>query len=156
MKGTPEQPDPNRQGDRIPIRITFDEASRREVVPTTQEAETEIRRFRITIPMLEKYGFTDDCEGCRFKRAGMSESRAHSERCRQRLIDMIRDDPEDKRVLERQADRIRRPDTTDEDIGMEGRTHPDKNKKKNKKQHNRWRSTHRAEQMEKSKTWSRG
>ena len=53
MKGTPEQPDPNRQGDRIPIRITFDEASRREVVPTTQEAETEIRRFRITIPMLE-------------------------------------------------------------------------------------------------------
>ena len=76
--------------------------------------------------MLEKYGFDDNCEGCRFKRAGLSESRAHSEQCRNRLIEQIRQDPIDSRILDKQASRTatERPESIHHNMGIEGEEEP--------------------------------
>ena len=36
----------------------------------------------ITEELLEKYGYTDGCEGCRRRRAGIGERANHFEACR--------------------------------------------------------------------------
>ncbi len=41
--------------------------------------------MKITRKMLERIGYTEDCEGCRYMQAGMDESRPHTERCRKRI-----------------------------------------------------------------------
>ena len=106
LKGTPQQPNPNKPGDTVPIRITFDEPVRLEQVEeNTGRKEVNLRRFRITIPMLEKHGFTENCEGCRFKKAGLGNSRAHSEACRKRIAEALTTDEKDK-TLERENERI--------------------------------------------------
>ena len=101
MQGTPQQPDPTKASRSIPIRIKFDAADNvepDESAPARKEGDP--RRFRITQAILTKYGYTEDCEGCRFKRAGLTEARSHSETCRQRLIGAMNEDVKDRRVLE--------------------------------------------------------
>ena len=107
MKGTPQQPDPKRPGAGIPIRVVFDEAEeKRAVEPAAPKRENEIRRMRITAEMLEKYGYTEGCEGCRFKRAKLADNRAHSERCRKRIMDKMEEDEEGRRKKKMDEDRI--------------------------------------------------
>ena len=65
------------------------------------------RRFRITIPMLERYGYDDNCEGCRFERFGMRANRAHTEQCRKRITECLNNDPEMKQVVDREDERMR-------------------------------------------------
>ena len=99
IQGTPQQPNPNKSSSKIPIRIKFDEPSTvavDQVVPARQEGP---RRFRITIPMLVKYGYTEGCEGCRFKQAGLGSTRAHNEECRRRIAEKLKDDPEHQKTL---------------------------------------------------------
>ena len=107
MKGTPQQPDPSKPGGQIPVRIRFDEAAK--LVPEETKparVETELRRFRITTPMLERYGFTEGCQGCRFKQAGLKDGRGHSETCRTRLMEAMKEDEEGRKVLDRETHRI--------------------------------------------------
>ena len=87
MEWAPQRPNPNKPRDHVPVRINFDEPVNR--VPeegTNDTTEINMRRFRITIPMLNKHGCTEGCEGCRFKQAGLDATRAHSEACRNRLL----------------------------------------------------------------------
>jgi len=92
MQGTPQQPDPTKPGTRIPIRITFDEPQAVEV-EESQPARNElgVRRFKIMKRLLVKYGYSEDCDGCRYQRAGIAgvDHRGHSEACRQRIYDAI-------------------------------------------------------------------
>ena len=132
MKGTPQQPNPNKSSAKIPIRIKFDEPSSvvtDEAVPARQEGP---RRFRITIPMLVKYGYTAGCEGCRFEQAGLSATRAHTEECRKRIGQQLIEDPEYQQTIEREEERIRHNLEADvSNIEIEGRS-----------QHNRqWKET---------------
>ena len=90
LTGTVQQPNPNRPGPSIPIRVTFDDTP--PAVPPVvgpEPIQRQIRRMRITPTVLAKYGYTPECEGCRYKRAGFTESRNHSEACRTRLSEAM-------------------------------------------------------------------
>ena len=88
MVGTPQKPDPKREGTHIPIKVTFDSPEEAEA-DQAREKQEDVRRMRITADMLAEYGYTDGCEGCRFKKAGMKGTRPHSERCRSRIMEVL-------------------------------------------------------------------
>ena len=114
MRGTPFQPNPAKPGRKIPIRVSFDEAdgadgqhhSHGGEQGEQQARRMRIQRMRITSEVLKKYGYTDDCEGCRLKRANLSESRNHTEACRARIQQAMQDDPVEKRRFEDQQKRF--------------------------------------------------
>ena len=69
----------------IPIRVRFDPPRVGEPDPTMQpRKEPQMRRMKITEIMLQKYGYTEGCEGCRAKAAGMTQ-KPHGEACRKRI-----------------------------------------------------------------------
>ena len=109
LKGTPQQPDPSRPGLAVPVRVNFDAPA--DVAPLEANLAApsrQIRRMKITARMLAKYGFTEGCEGCRYKQAGLDESRNHSEACRTRIEEAMEEDEEGKRNKEAQGERITR------------------------------------------------
>ena len=61
--------------------------------------------MRITPELLGKHGYTESCEGCKFKRAGLKEHRGHSEMCRRRLQKAMEDDDEDREKVKREDER---------------------------------------------------
>ena len=105
LQGTPQQPDPGKPGLAIPIRIHFDPPSLQEPIRAEEnEKPRQIRRMKITARMLEKYGYSDGCDGCRYRRAGLGESRNHTEECRKRIeAEMDRDEDGRKRKEEDEA-----------------------------------------------------
>ena len=119
VRGTPPQPDPSKPGMRVPIRVHFGEAPSAGVPASTVNADEkhrDIRRMNITSKLLERYGFSENCEGCRYKRAGLGEIRKHSEACRARLMEAMDGDEwgkaakayEEERLTRRIAERIER------------------------------------------------
>ena len=74
MQGTPHQPNPNSTDYNIQTRVGKD---------------LTMRRMMITQAMLTRYGYTEGCEGCRYKRAGLPSSRMHSEKCRSRILEAM-------------------------------------------------------------------
>ena len=72
FQGTPARPDPNRGQLMTPIRVWFDPQVA-EPDPTKEPwKEPQMRRMKITESMLQKYGHTEGCEGCRANAAGMT------------------------------------------------------------------------------------
>ena len=53
--------------------------------------------MKITDEILRKYGHTDGCTGCKYKKAGM-ENRVHSEMCRKRIEEAMEGDEEGRRM----------------------------------------------------------
>ena len=90
MPGTLMGPDPNKPGrDRVPIRIEARVDRDAEQPSGSDGKEKQVRRMKITKKVLEKTGFTEGCEGCRYMQAGMDEQREHSEVCRKRIEEEI-------------------------------------------------------------------
>ena len=110
IRGTPQQPNPNRPGLTIPVSVSMDMPEFAEPVPVPEHEEDEdkrqIRRMKITGTILQKYGYTDGCEGCKWKKAGMREARPHSEKCRIRVEKAMDEDEEDKKKRQDVEDRI--------------------------------------------------
>ena len=80
MPGTLMGPDPSRPGrDRVPIRIEARIEREVEQPSGSDGKKKQVRRMKITRKVLEKTGFTEECEGCRYMHAGMDEQREHSE-----------------------------------------------------------------------------
>ena len=103
MKGTPQQPDPSRPGLAIPIKVNIDPPHEEPPAPAegpADECDRHIRRMRITGVMLQKYGYTEGCDGCRYKRAGMREARSHTEVCRRRIGEVMMGDETNNRKKE--------------------------------------------------------
>ena len=107
MTGTPRQPDPKKPGGKIPVRVTFEETEEKSPVQSRQK-EVEFRRLRITPDMLKKHGYTQGCEGCKHKQAGMSTTRPHTEKCRRRLVEELAKTVEGQRMIEREDERVAR------------------------------------------------
>ena len=83
MQGNPGQPDPNKPGDRIQIKVRFGDGDKEDPEdPGPLRQEVGIRRMRITPIMLDRYGYTEGCDACRYKMAGINMSKGHSEECR--------------------------------------------------------------------------
>ena len=92
MQGTPQQPDPSKQTDAIPIKIRFDPPGEEGIVESKLPRKKTVRRMRLEQTMFEDYGYTEGCEGCRFQKAGMGERRGHNEECRRRMTERMKED----------------------------------------------------------------
>ena len=67
-----------------------------------QPTEVDVRsRMRITPELLTKYGFTRDCEGCRYKNAGLTGHKAHTEKCCQRIMEAMGNDEFGKALIQK-------------------------------------------------------
>ena len=111
LRGTPQQPDPSRPGLHIPIRVHFDPVPGGGGLsnpPGPGPDSRQIRRMKITPAMLAKYGYTDNCEGCRYKEAGFDDSRNHTEACRARIEKALDGDEHGRRYKAEQDLRINR------------------------------------------------
>ena len=109
MKGTPQQPDPSRPGLAIPIKVNIDPPHEQSPGPAegpVDECDRQIRRMRITGVMLQNYGYTEGCDGCRYKRAGMREARPHTEVCRRRIGEAMMGDETDRRKKDEDDERV--------------------------------------------------
>ena len=110
LKGTPQQPDPSKPGLNVPIKINFDPPVEGEFLASDDGPDESqvrrIRRMRITQDMLNKYGYTEGCDGCRYKRAGFREHREHNPECRARIDKAMHEDEVDKDKWEKNEERI--------------------------------------------------
>ena len=109
MKETPQQPDRSRPGLAIPIKVNIDPPHEESPAPAegpVDECDRQVRRMRITGVMLQKYGYTEGCDGCRYKRAGMREARPHTEVCRRRIEEAMMGDETDRRKKEEDDERV--------------------------------------------------
>ena len=107
IQGTPQQPDPGKIGIGIPIGFRFEvKPTEVDVQPVREMTEPMARRRGITQTELDKYGFTEGCPGCIAKQRGEVAKKGHSEACRKRIEDMMRQNDEDKKKIEAADDRI--------------------------------------------------
>ena len=75
LQGTPARPESNRVQLMIPLRVCFDPPEVGEQDPTMQpRKEPHMRRMKIKESMLQKYGYTEGCEGCLAKADMISEA----------------------------------------------------------------------------------
>ena len=118
LKGIPQKPNPDKVGIYIPTRI-MEKASGggasgssalggdAEGLPMPAEIpEPLTRRMPITHKEIEKYGFTEGRPGCQAKQRGEIARRGHSEKCRRRIEEAMRNDEEGKRKMEKTDERI--------------------------------------------------
>ena len=78
--------------------------------------------MKITSALLAKYGYTDNCEGCRYKEAGFEDTRNHTEACRTRISKALDGDKvgrrykaeQDLRINRRMAEQIEAAEKPDE------------------------------------------
>ena len=73
--------------------------------PKPAGGEQLVRRLRITKPTLERYGYTEKCEGCRYMQAGMDDQRPHTEQCRQRIEEEMKKTQDGQMRLKEQEHR---------------------------------------------------
>ena len=111
MKGTPDQmkPGPGAVGGGGPP-VDFGGGAMDDLEPDHVEKPPvlETRRFRITPTMLEEHGYTDGCDGCQRKRAGLRGHAAHSEVCRQRVAEALKQTAAGRAVRRREQERMHR------------------------------------------------
>ena len=71
--------------------------------PEVRGRDSDVREFRITNRLLEKYGFTDECVGCTHKATGGTEKigghLSHSIACRERLRRLMAADTADRGLV---------------------------------------------------------
>ena len=115
MQGTPQQPSPSRVGLHIPTRLPTEVApdgdphgvavggdDGQEIPPATiPVTEPLIRRTPSTHKEIDKYGPTPGCVGCKAEMRGESTRRGHSDRCRRRIEEAMRNDEQDKKYRQR-------------------------------------------------------
>ena len=104
MKGTPQRPDPSKPGLHIPVRIRMEPAVTTQM-PGTRPARKEEgpRSAYFSKEDFKNFGFTEGCEGCSRRAAGMA-ARPHSSKCRTRIEAEMRKTPSGRKRLE-DADR---------------------------------------------------
>ncbi len=102
-----EAMDKNEQGKTKPgIGVEKPESGASLGVPEARHREPDVREFRINERILNKYGYTDGCQGCNHKRHGLPGHLAHDPECRERLRNLMDADEVDKRVLEAARKRL--------------------------------------------------
>ena len=125
------KPDPSRPATRIPIRVQSQQPQPVVVVPHGPAGEEEqppqgreVRRWRIRPDHLEEFGHTPGCIGCQHHQAGL-EHRGHSEHCRARLLEAMRQSVVHRAYIERQEQRY-----ADRKAAEQERVHERKNSDK--------------------------
>ena len=74
-----------------------------EIPPVPEEIpDPLVRRTPITFREVEKYGPTPNCVGCEAKTKGEVTRRGPSEKCRRRMEELMRQDAQDKKKVEKE------------------------------------------------------
>ena len=112
IKTTPRHPNP-RDEDQRDIRteeatMVIDVGGDGAQVPEadTEELDKQLRDFKITKVLLEKFGYTDLCPGCEGSILG--KRRTHTKKCRETLEKESEKDHEEKKRIERRNRRLGR------------------------------------------------
>ena len=108
MVGTPQRPDPTKQGRHIPIRIQEPKGIPAAEGPQKMsEGEKRIgaRRVYMSREDFVKYGYTPGCRGCLHAQAGLPY-RGHTESCRSRMEGELERREEGKRRMKAANDRL--------------------------------------------------
>ena len=116
VRATPRNPGPQREPE---PRLEGDkEEETPEVVnvkrPEHQDAHGPARELKIDARLLAKYGLTDECAGCVHHQLGLGTRRAHSSACRQRIYELMKDDPMEVDRLIAADERLRRAQPKEE------------------------------------------
>ena len=82
--------------------------------PEHQDAHGPARELKIDARLLEKYGFTVGCTGCQHVQRDLGSRRAHSSRCRQRIYELMKEDPAEIDRLIAADERLRRAQPKEE------------------------------------------
>ena len=98
MQGTPQQPDPSKPGLHIPVRIRMDPPVQ---VERPQREEDMPKGAYIKRRHFEKFGYTEDCEGCRRLRSRVMPRRPRLESCRKRLYKELPKTEEGCKLMEK-------------------------------------------------------
>ena len=111
IRATPNVPNPKNldQRDVLPARDVQrrEDAVDGQDLPEAPVRAGERRDFRITDGILAKYGYTDGCDGCRRKRAGLRHQQ-HSAECRQRLEKAMIAEEKYKETMRQRDERLGR------------------------------------------------
>ena len=67
--------------------------------PVPREGNHDARDFRITAEVLEKYGYSGNCDGCMHEATGL-EKRLHTPQCRRRLSEAMLEDERDRSYVD--------------------------------------------------------
>ena len=110
IRATPDVPNPKDEKQTEPKTerdtqgVDFGARGGQELPKQKTKHEQDLKReFRITDKLLEKYGPTDYCKGCVAKVMG-DASRPHTQECRDRMEECIKqEDPEDELLTRRDA-----------------------------------------------------
>ena len=110
LKGTPQKPNPQKVGLHIPTRMPIVDppsgvadggaagGTEADIPPEPVPVPDPLfRRTPITHKEVEKYGPTPGCVGCQSKTRGEVTRRGHSDRCRRRIEEAMRQDAQDKK-----------------------------------------------------------
>ena len=122
MKGSPAQPNPNKSGLNVPIRITFDPMPPEYIEPQVQPSRVDgvPRQMPIHNWMLKKYGYTDECKGCEQRRTGLGTRLPHNQLCRSRMEEAMAEDEKGRLTKQRAEDRLN--DWLSKEMESEGTT----------------------------------
>ena len=92
----------------IPVHIYLPEALGGVPEPPPARAEEGPRRAYLKKKDFEKHGYTAGCEGCRRLRAGGMTARPHTQECRARIEERLKEDenPRWKRAKDAADERI--------------------------------------------------
>ena len=105
MQGTPARPNPQSPGVDVPVHIHLPQESEVPLPgePPPARVETAPRRTYLKARDFEKHGYTEGCEGCRRLRTGGMGARPHTETCRNRMEERLKeeDDPRWRRAKEK-------------------------------------------------------
>ena len=110
MQGTPARPNPSMPGTDIPVHIHIPvEAVPGEPPPQRQEQE-QTRRTYLKKEDFETHGYSEGCEGCRRLRTGGMTAKGHTEECRNRMEELLKqdDNPRWRRAKHRMDERVYR------------------------------------------------
>ena len=100
LRGVPWQPSPAEAAEGEPlggaqariVSVPIVPVEHRPAVPVMEPRDYKVCRFCVRREVaLAKYGFSDDCEGCRVVQSG-AEGKLHSEGCRERIRQAVMKD----------------------------------------------------------------
>ena len=118
MNGTPEKPNPRREGDYIPIDVELDSREGARIEPEGHRErpgaddegggvpDPRWKKMTIRRAYTARYDYTDGCPACRARENVTKKT--HSEKCRNRIKEAMKYDEVGRKWLERERQRTER------------------------------------------------
>ena len=115
IKGTPKEPVPRPLYRRVPAssRRSAEPAAASGFIPQPAPTQPPIRNWKIYRRDVQEFGATEGCPGCWAVVRGLGTHAGHTEECRTRMHDLIKETDEGQGRLDRAAERATKQAATD-------------------------------------------